>query len=209
MVAISVTAYVVGGLLGIYLVVETRSWELLAIGLAGLFLSVFYTAPPLRLVHRGLGELTTALGFGPAMVLGAYVVQTGRLDWEPVVASAPVAILIALILYVNEIPDRSGDASVGKRTLPVRLSREMVTQGFLVAGIAAFAVVVGGVIGGMLPVYTLIALLALPLVFQVYGGIRKFYNSPYEFMATMGRNVQLHLATGLLLFVGYLIALAV
>jgi 1,4-dihydroxy-2-naphthoate octaprenyltransferase len=61
----------------------------------------------------------------------------------------------------------------------------------------------------MLPVYTLIALLALPLVFQVYGGIRKFYNSPYELMATMGRNVQLHLATGLLLFVGYLIALAV
>jgi hypothetical protein len=28
-------------------------------------------------------------------------------------------------------------------------------------------------------------------------------------MATMGRNVQLHLATGVLLFAGYLVALAV
>jgi len=209
MVAISATGYLVGSALGIYLVIETGSWELLALGLAGVFLSVFYTAPPLRLVHRGLGELTTALGFGPIMVLGAYVVQTGELAWEPFVASIPVAILIALILYVNEIPDRPGDAAVGKRTLPVRWSREAVTQAFLIAALAAFAVIVGGVIGGALPLPTLIALLAVPLVFQVYSGIQKFYNSPYELMATMGKNVQLHLVTGLLLFAGYLIAVAV
>ena len=209
MIAISTAGYVVGGGLGLLLVIYTQSWELLVIGLAGVFLSVFYTAPPLRLVHRGLGEITTALGFGPVMVLGAYVAQTGRLDWEPFIASVPVAILIALILYVNEIPDRPGDASVGKRTLPVRLSQNVVTQGFLIAGIAAFAAVAVGVAVGALPVYTLLALLALPLVFQVYAGIQKHYDSPYELMATMGRNVQLHLLTGLLLFAGYIVAVAV
>src|SRR3990172_8384776 len=83
MSAISITAYVVGSAIGIYLVVVRGSVELLAIGVAGLVLSVFYTAPPLRLVHRGLGELTTALGFGPIMVMGAYVVQTKELAWEP------------------------------------------------------------------------------------------------------------------------------
>jgi 1,4-dihydroxy-2-naphthoate octaprenyltransferase len=206
MAAICAIAYAIGGALGVYLVIDTGSWELLAIGLAGVFLSVFYTAPPLRLVHHGLGELTTALGFGPAMVLGAYVVQTGRLDWEPFVASIPVAVLVALILYVNEIPDRPSDAAVGKRTLPVRLEQTAVVRGFLVAGLGAFAVVVGGVIDGLLPVYTLISLLALPLVFQVYAGIQRYYNSPYELMAVMGRNVQLHLATGVLLFAGYVIA---
>lgn len=209
MAAISAAAYAVGGGIGIFLVLHTQSWELLAIGVCGMLISFFYTAPPVRLVHRGLGELTTAIGFGPLMVLGAYVVQTRRLDWEPFVASVPVAILIALILYVNEIPDRPGDASVGKRTLPVRLSRETVTHGFIAAAVTAFAVVVGGVAAGMLPVYTLIALLALPLAFQVYGGIQRYYDSPYELMATMGRNVQLHFVTGLLLFAGYLIALAV
>ena len=62
-----------------------------------------------------------AVGFGPLMLLGAYVVQTGgALAWEPAVASVPVALLIAVILYVNEIPDRRGDAYAGKRTLPVR-----------------------------------------------------------------------------------------
>ena len=38
-------------------------------------------------------------------------------------ASIPVAILVALILYVNEIPDRAATQRAGKRTLPVRLPR--------------------------------------------------------------------------------------
>jgi 1,4-dihydroxy-2-naphthoate polyprenyltransferase len=122
--ALSLSAYVTGIAIGIYLVFVRGSIELFAIGVAGVLLSVFYTAPPLRLVHRGLGELTTALGFGPIMVLGAYVVQADRLAWEPALASIPVAILIALVLYVNEIPDRAADATVGKRTLPVRLPRD-------------------------------------------------------------------------------------
>ena len=72
------------------------------------------------------------------MLLGAYVVQTGgTLAWEPFVASIPVALLVALILYVNEIPDRRGDARAGKRTLPVRFSRTTVIAGYNVAVAAA------------------------------------------------------------------------
>jgi len=189
-------------------VLETGSTELLAIGVIGVLLSVFYTAPPLRLVHHGLGELTTAIGFGAVMVLGAYVVQTGKLAWEPFVASLPVAILIALVLYVNEIPDRPSDAAVGKRTLPVRLSREMVIAGFMVGSLAAFVTVGVGVLAAVLPAGTLIALAAMPLALRVHAGIRKHYESPYELMPVMGHNVQLHLATGLLLVTGYLLAIA-
>jgi len=209
MIAISAAGYIVGGALGLYLVIETGSLTLLAIGVAGVLLSIFYTAPPLRLVHRGLGEITTAVGFGPIMVLGAYVVQTGELAWEPFVASIPVAILIALVLYVNEIPDRPSDAAVGKRTLPVRWSRETVIRVFLGGSVGAFAVVVTGVAAGLLPLATLIALAALPLAIQVHAGIRKYYESPYELMPIMGRNVQLHFVTGMLLFGGYLLAIAI
>lgn len=209
MIAISTAGYAVGGGLGLYLVIETGSLALLAIGVTGFLLSVFYTAPPLRLVHHGLGELTTAVGFGPIMVLGAYVVQTGELAWEPFVVSIPVAILIALVLYVNEIPDRPSDAAVGKRTLPVRWSRETVIRVFLIGSIGAFAVVVTGVASGLLPLATLISLAALPLAIQVHAGISKCYEAPYELMPIMGRNVQLHFATGMLLFGGYLLAIAI
>jgi len=207
MMAIGGAAYAVGIAIGLVLVLTRGSMALLWIGVAGVALSIAYTAPPFKLVHRGLGEITTALGFGPIMVLGAYVVQTKELAWEPVVASIPVAILIALVLYVNEIPDRSSDAKAGKRTLPVRLSREVVTQGFLVAALAAFAAIAVSASAGVIPRPTLLALLALPVAVEVYRGIQAQYSAPYELMATMGKNVQLHALTGLLLIVGYAVAL--
>jgi len=206
MCALSAGAYVVGISIGVTLVLARGSLELLAIGLLGVALSVFYTAPPLRLVHRGLGELTTALGFGPIMVLGAYVVQAQKLSWEAFVVSVPVAILIALVLYVNEIPDRYSDGSVGKRTLPARLGRVAVTRGFLIAALAAFAVVLVAAASGIIPRPAIIALGALPLAWKVYRGIKAYYTSPYELMATMGQNVQMHLVVGLALFAGYMIA---
>lgn len=205
---VSIGGYVAGIAIGLYLVITQASVELLAIGVAGVFLSVFYTAPPFRLVHRGLGEITTAIGFGPLMVLGAYVVQTGELAWAPFVASVPVAILIALVLYVNEIPDRTSDALIGKRTLPVRWSPEAVTAAFLISVLAAFGSIVLGVAAGVLPWPTLLALLVLPMALGVHRGIRENYGNPYALMATMGKNVQVHLLTGLLMFAGYIIAIS-
>jgi len=90
----------------------------------------------------------------------------------------------------------------------VRLSQLAVERLYLVAALAAFALVVVGVATEIMPWPTLLALLAVPLVFQVYRGIDKHYNSPYTLMAVMGTNVKLHLYTGLLLFAGYLVALA-
>jgi 1,4-dihydroxy-2-naphthoate octaprenyltransferase len=193
--------------IGLYLVWATGSSTLFWIGIAGIVLGIAYTAPPIKLVHRGLGEISVALGFGPVMLLGAYVVQAGALSWEAVVASVPVAILVALILYVNEIPDRTGDAAAGKRTLPVRLPPAVVTDIYLIAALASFAVIVAGAVSGLLPPFTLLALAAAPLVLRVYRGIRQYYTSPYALMAFMGVNVTLHLYVGLLLLAGYAVAI--
>jgi len=194
--------------IGMFLVWATGSATLLVIGVLGLGLGLAYTAPPVKLVYRGLGEITVAIGFGPIMLLGAYVVQAGTLSWEAVVASIPVAILVALILYVNEIPDRVGDAAAGKRTLPVRLAPSVVTWIYLLAGALAFVVVVGGVAAGILPIATLAALVAGPLVWQVYRGLTRFYAQPYALMPVMSTNIKLHGYVGLLLLAGYAVAIA-
>lgn len=57
------------------------------------------------------------------MTLGAYFVQTGMLNAEPLLASFPVSLLITAILYINEFPDYLADKTVGRRTLVVRLGR--------------------------------------------------------------------------------------
>ena len=207
LVALSGALFGVAAIIGLLLVWLTGSLTLLWIGVAGIVVGLAYTMPPLKLVYRGLGEIAVFLGFGPIMLLGAYVVQTGRLAWEPLVASIPVGILVALILYVNEIPDRAGDASAGKRTLPVRLPAATVQAGYLGAALLAFAVIVAGVAGGILPWPTLAALAAIPMALRIHRGIEANYDSPYTLMAVMGQNVNLNLVVGGLLLAGYVVTL--
>lgn len=199
--------FAVAAAIGLVLVAVTGSITLLWIGVGGIALGLAYTAPPLKLVYRGLGELAVALGFGPIMLLGAYVVQTNGLAWEPVVLSLVPGILISLILFVNEIPDRGGDAQAGKRTLPVRFSPNVVRTAYLIGGLAAFGIIAVGVIGGVLPWPTLIALAAVPLVFRVHDGLKVHYDSPYTLMAVMGTNVNLNLVVGGLLLIGYVVTI--
>ena len=195
---------------GLVLLLMRGSVALLVIGVLGVILSVGYTAPPLKLVYRGLGEITTAIGFGPLMLLGAYVVQTqGLLTLEPIVASLPVAILVAMILYVNEVPDRPADARAGKRTLPVRWSRSLVINAYVAAVAATFLIIIGGVLAGLLPIPALAALVAIPLARQVHNGLQRYYESPYGLMAVMAVNVKLHLVVGGLLLAAYLIVIVV
>jgi 1,4-dihydroxy-2-naphthoate polyprenyltransferase len=208
MAAISFGFYAVAGLIGLYLLATRFSVPLLVIGVLGFIVSIGYTAPPLKLVYRGLGEFAVAAGFGPMMLLGAYVVQSGgTISTAAIVASLPVAILVALILYVNEVPDRRSDAAAGKRTLPVRLSPDAVINGYVVAAVLAFAIVVLGVVAGTLPVPALAVLVALPLVPRVYTGLRQYYDQPYGLMAFMGVNIRLHLMVGALLLLAYVIVL--
>jgi 1,4-dihydroxy-2-naphthoate octaprenyltransferase len=207
MVLLMVGFYALAAGIGLFLAAYTSFWPVFWIGVAGVFVSVFYTAPPFRFVHRGVGELMVGLGFGPLMTMGAYYVQAERWSWEALYVSLPVAILIALVLYVNEVPDRPGDAAAGKRTLPVRLSKAAVIAVYLASVAVAFGLIAVGSIAGVIVRPAILALLAIPLATQVVRGLREHYESPYQLMPFMGKGVQLHMAVGLLLLVGYVIAI--
>jgi 1,4-dihydroxy-2-naphthoate octaprenyltransferase len=208
MATLSAVFYGVAAIIGLILLATRFSVPLLVIGVLGMIVSFGYTAPPLKLVYRGLGEVAVAFGFGPMMLLGAYVVQTlGPISAEAVVASIPLGILVALILYVNEIPDRRGDAAADKRTLPVRLPQSVIVRAYLVAAVAAFATVVIGVVFGALPLPALLAILAAPLAWQVYQGIDRSYEQPYGIMAALAVNIRLHLMVGAALLLAYVVVI--
>lgn len=202
--AIMVACYGLSMVIGVFLVL-TRGVTLLWIGLAGLLISFFYTAPPLRLVYRGLGEICVALGFGPIMTLGVYFVVAQRLTWEALYVSLPVGLLIMLVLYVNQIPDRAADATAGKRTIVVILGKGAIVRGYGISVAAAFALIALGPLVASTPAWTLLALAPVPLALHVYRAINQSYYSPYELMDAMGKNILLHLSVGLLLSTGYLI----
>ena len=150
---------------------------------------------------RGCGRLRADHGARRLLRAGA------RVRARAALASIPVAILIALILYVNEVPDRPGDAASGKRTLPVRWSKEAVIRGYEVAVVVTFGLIVVFAVTGLIVRPTLIALLAAPLALPVVRALRESYDQPYALMPAMGKNIQLHLVTGLLLVIGYVIAI--
>ena len=60
---------------------------LLIIGLTGLLIAWAYSAPPLALNSRGLGELSIAVAFGLMIVMGSDSVQRGSFDSLPLLAA--------------------------------------------------------------------------------------------------------------------------
>lgn len=133
---------------------------LIAIGMTGLALGWAYSAPPLQLMRRGVGELAVAGGW-LLVVLGADSVQRGHVGATALAAGLPYALLVANLLFVNEFPDWRADAASGKRTLVVRLGRARARWGALLLQGIATGWLLGAVLAGPLPRIALCALAGL------------------------------------------------
>ena len=145
-----------------------RGWPVVAFAVAGFLLSFAYTAPPLRLKKRGLGELDVLLVWGPLMVGGTYYAGVGELPWEVVAASIPYSLLCTTVLMSKHIDKAPWDAPQGIKTLPVILG-ERTSRWLTQAMMASFYVmVVACVIAGALPWPALAALGALPALVKVW-----------------------------------------
>lgn len=123
---------------GLLLAVRTGGGVIL-LGTVGLLLTWAYSAPPLKLMSRGLGELTVALVWF-LVVVGADYVQRRQFFVIPASAAAGFAAMVAGLLLINGFPDAAADARVGKRTLVVRLghARAALLYAALVLGAHAW-----------------------------------------------------------------------
>jgi 1,4-dihydroxy-2-naphthoate octaprenyltransferase len=135
------------------------------IGLAGLLMAWAYSAPPLQLMARGMGEGAIAGGW-LMVVLGTDFVQRGEFAARPLIAGLPFALLVTAILYLNQFPDVLGDASAGKRTLVVRLGTQKARWGYLVLVAAAYLWLALAVRAGALPLWSAVGLLPAVLSFK-------------------------------------------
>lgn len=108
--------------------------------IAMLVLAWGYSAPPLRLCARGLGELTTAVVVTGLVPWLAFSLQAPALAGAStlVLAIVPLMVLQFAMLLAIEFPDAAGDAATGKRTLVVRLGAERAAQLYVVVLTAAY-----------------------------------------------------------------------
>ena len=113
-------AFKIAFLIGVYLVIR-GGWPIVVIGLLSIFFGVMYTAGPLALGYKGLGDVFVLIFFGPVAVGGTYYVQTLTINWQALVVGMAPGLLSVAVLTVNNLRDIESDSAAGKKTLSVRL----------------------------------------------------------------------------------------
>ena len=134
--------------------------------LAGLFISVFYVAPPIRLKHIGLGEPGVFLVWGPLMVVGTFFVATGEIPAWTWFASLPYAILVTTVLFGKHIDKIDADTKKGVRTMPVLLGERGARNVARVLMIAFYPIVIAAVVAGWVGPWLALVLLGIPRLLE-------------------------------------------
>jgi 1,4-dihydroxy-2-naphthoate octaprenyltransferase len=187
-----------GALVGLYLNSFVPGNVILYIGLAGMAIGVFYSAPPFAASYRRLGEIFVAIGFGPLIVVGAYYVQTGTLHYLPLLASIPIAILIMLVLFLNQFPDFEADKKALKRNWVNTLGKEKSVRVLRFFLLTTYIIMAVGIILKIFPPLSALVFLTIPHAIITYDITRKNFDKILELIPANAEMVTLNFLFGVL-----------
>jgi len=187
--------------IGVYFVIA-RGWQLLPLLVVGALCALLYTPVLTRLRWP---ELAPGVGLGALPVVGTYFVQTAAYTLPAVVASIPSGILVHNLLLLNEFPDAEADRKAGRKTLPIVMGKSKAWVVYSVLTILVYLWIIGGVVVGKMPAFSLIALLTLPFAIKAIQGTRK-HDEMSQLVPAMANNVMVVLLTQFLLGIGYILA---
>jgi len=91
-----------------------------ALGITALLLAYFYTAPPINMGARGMGEINVAISFF-MMVFFSFYVITDTFDWQILVFSLVVAVGVGLMRAVDAMSGYESHLKHGEKDLAVRM----------------------------------------------------------------------------------------
>jgi 1,4-dihydroxy-2-naphthoate octaprenyltransferase len=187
--------------IGVYFVLA-RGWLLLPLLLIAAICVLLYTPAILKLRWP---EWAPGLGLGALPILGVYFVQTSVYTLPAVVAAIPSGILVHNLLLLNEFPDVEADKKAGRKTLPITMGKEKAGIVYSALTIIVYLWIIGGVVVGQMPTFSLIALLTLPFAIKAIRGALK-HQDMSQLVPAMANNVMVVLLTQLLLGIGYILA---
>jgi len=197
---LGVIALILAVPIGVYFVLA-RGWDLLPLLILGALFAVLYT--PL-ITKLGFPEWAPGLGMGTLPVLGAFFIQTTAYTFPAVIAAIPSGILVHNLLLLNEFPDVEADSKAGRKTMPILIGKSKAWMVYSALTVVVYLWIIGWVIAGTMPVFSLIALLTLPFAVKAIRGGRK-HDDMNRLVPAMANNVQVVLLTQFLLGVGYIL----
>ncbi|QNK58694.1 prenyltransferase [Paenibacillus sp. PAMC21692] len=173
------------------------------IGMAGGILAVFYSLPPFKLNYNGLGEIAVGLTFGPLIVGGMYVMLTGSLDWQVMLAGVPLAFLITNVLWINQYPDYEADMKGEKRNWLVRIGKKAGIKLYSILYASAYASLIVLVIVQRNP-YWLLGFASLPLAIGSVRTAAANLNNLSKFIKANAATVMIYQIVGVTMIVAAL-----
>jgi len=192
---IGIITVAAGCLLGL-LIIFLRDFNIIWFGLAGVFFALFYSLPPFKFAYRGFGELVVGFTFGPLITCGTFLVQTGTLTPLVVLASLPLGLLIANVLWINQYPDYEADLQGGKRNGVVRLGKQKA--GLVFASLFGLAYLTMPVLALFSKnFFWLLPLISLPLAFRAVKVAREQYDNIGLLVEANAKTIQIYQLTGL------------
>lgn len=180
-----------------------RGWQLIPLGIVGLFLLVAYT--PWLTRHPLTCLIAPGLGFGILMVMGVHFALTGTYTWTAFLASLVPTCLVSNLLLLNQFPDVDADRSIGRRHYPILIGRQASSLIYGALLLITYLSVIAGILLRLLPVFSGLALLTSFFAWRAYQGSRRNADNPQALIPSMGLNVILNLLTPVLLAVGLII----
>lgn len=198
-VATLILLFIIGMIL-----VYFRGSTMFIIGLLGIIGACGYSA----LKYRAMGDLMIYLAFGPLMVFGTFYALTGSFDllMDSIILSIPIGLLVVGILHANNTRDITSDKEANISTLAMAMGFRMAQKYYYFLIFAAYATVLLFVGLNILPIWTLIVLISLPIaVNNVKIMAMAEPNDPMSIGKVDEMTAQLHLVFGLLLCSGILI----
>ena len=186
--------------IGIYFTV-IRGWLLLPLLVVASFFILLYSPVILK---RPWPEWAAGVGLGALPIMGMYFVQAGTYTTDAIVACIPSAFLVHNLLLLNEFPDVEADMLANRQTLPIAFGKNQAAVFYSVVAIAVYVWIIVWVAVKVMPVWTLLALLTLPLTLKAINGTLH-HNDTSKFMPGMAANVMTVLLTLLLIGIGYIL----
>ena len=164
-----------------------------------------YPAYTSVILKSGWPEWAPGVGLGILPVMGAYFVQTGEYSWPLVIASIPSGILVHNLLLLNEFPDVEADKKAVRKTLPITIGKNRASIFYSVMTAVVYLWIIGGVVAGVTPVFSLLGLLTIPLGIKAIRGSLQSQDMS-KLVPAMANNVMVVLLTQLLLGISYILA---
>lgn len=202
----AVVAFVLAAAIGAYFIWEAgdKADVLIYLILFGALSAYFYTAPPLSLKYRGLGDLQVILSFAVLMVFGAYYVQTKTFSWLPMLYSIPIGLLVDDILHINNLRDIPADTKANISTLAIWLGENAAKKFHYVLCFGAFLAVPLMIAFASLTWFSLLTMLALPTAIKLSKEVSAMTQPNVDPMI-VARIAQLHAQFGALMIIGFVL----